>query len=181
MNTANKITMIRIFLIPVFMICLFSNWYYSKPVAVGIFIIASATDFLDGYIARKYHQITDFGKFIDPLADKLLVTAAFVGLVEFNIMPAWIAIIIIARELIVNALRTVAISSGKVIAASNFGKAKTIVQLIGVALLLSIGYLDINLGIISLNNVLNLIIMIITVFSGIDYLYKNWRLVNTYK
>lgn len=181
MNTANKITMIRMLLIPVFMMCLFSNWDYGKPLAVGIFLIASVTDFLDGYIARKYNQITDFGKFIDPLADKLLVTAAFVGLVEFNIMPAWVAIIIIARELIVNALRTVAISSGKVIAASNFGKAKTIIQLVGVTILLSIGYLNITLGIISLNSIINTVILIITVLSGFDYLYKNWKLINTYK
>lgn len=181
MNTPNKITLIRMLLVPVFMISLFSNWDFGKPLAVVIFIIASVTDFLDGYIARKYNQITDFGKFFDPLADKLLVTAAFVGLVEFNIMPGWVAIIIIARELIVSSLRTVAISNGKVIAASNFGKAKTIIQIIGVVILLWIGYLNISLGIIALNDVINFAILVITVLSGFDYLYKNWKLVNTYK
>lgn len=181
MNTPNKITLIRILLVPVFMVCLFGNWDFSKLIAVAIFIIASITDFLDGYLARKYNQITDFGKFFDPLADKLLVTAAFVGLVEFNIMPAWVAIILIARELIVSSLRTVAISSGKVISASNLGKVKTIIQLIGVVILLWLGYLNINLGIISLNNLINSIILFITVLSGIDYLFKNWKLINTYK
>ena len=181
MNTANKITMIRIFLIPVFMICLFCPIPMGRYFAVGVFVLASLTDFLDGYVARKYNQITDFGKFVDPLADKLLVTAAFIGLVEFGITPAWIVILIIARELTVTALRTIAASNGKVIAASNFGKAKTVVQLIGLIFLMLFGHLSLHMGIVPINGFVNWIMVVITVASGIDYLYKNRNLINTYR
>lgn len=164
-----------------FMICFFCGALWSNYAACAVFIIASLTDFLDGYIARKYNQITDFGKFADPLADKLLVMAAFVGLVEISITPAWIVIIILARELTVTALRTIAASSGHVIAASYFGKVKTTVQIIGIIYLLLFGSMDIYIGVISINLILNLVILAITVASGIDYLYKNRTLLKTGK
>ena len=119
MNLANKLTMLRIFLVPIFLIFMaVKDIPYGKELATLIFILASLTDKLDGYIARSRNQITNFGKFMDPLADKLLVTAALVSLVELHIVPSWVAMIIIAREFAVSGLRTIAASEGKVIAAS---------------------------------------------------------------
>ena len=180
-TTANKITFFRIFLIPVFMVCFFCGKEWSNYAACGVFIVASVTDFLDGYIARKYDQITDFGKFADPLADKLLVTAAFIGLVEISVTPAWIVTIILARELTVTALRTIAASSGRVIAASYFGKVKTTVQIIGIIYLLVFGDKYFYVGGFSINFILNMVILLITVASGADYLYKNRTLLKTAK
>jgi len=163
------------------MVFLFLDKSWSMYASCAVFIVASVTDFLDGYIARKYNQVTDFGKFADPLADKLLTTAAFLGFIEMGLMPAWIAIIILARELTVTGLRTVAVSSGKVIAASYFGKAKTVVQIIGIIYLLLFGMKDFMAGALSVNLIICIIILIITVASGADYLYKNRALLKATK
>ena len=130
MNLANKLTMIRIFLVPVFLVFItVKDIPYGSIIATVIFIIASLTDQLDGYIARSRNQITNFGKFMDPLADKLLVTAALVSLVELKLVPGWAVVVILAREFAVSGLRTLAASDGIVIAASWWGKNKTVTQM----------------------------------------------------
>ncbi|MBQ3378670.1 MAG: CDP-diacylglycerol--glycerol-3-phosphate 3-phosphatidyltransferase [Clostridia bacterium] len=181
MTTANKITFFRIILIPVFMLFFFVQKEWSYYTACVVFIVASVTDFLDGYIARKYDQVTDFGKFADPLADKLLVAAAFIGFVDASLTPAWMVTVIIARELIVTALRTVAAASGRVIAASYFGKVKTTVQMVVIIYLLIFGWRHLCIGPVSVNLVLNVIVLVITVASGVDYLYKNRALLKMVK
>jgi CDP-diacylglycerol--glycerol-3-phosphate 3-phosphatidyltransferase len=130
---ANTITLVRIVLIPVFLVVLLSgmpNW--GPWLAALVFTLLAATDAVDGYVARARNEVTTFGKFIDPLADKLLVTAALVALVELRSLPSWIAIVIISRELIVSGLRMVAVAEGKVIAASIYGKLKTVFQIIAI-------------------------------------------------
>ena len=122
MNTANKLTVLRILLIPAFVVVCYLNFPLHHLVALAIFILASLTDMLDGKIARKYNMVTDFGKFLDPIADKLLVTAAMMMFVAWHWMPAWVLIVVIAREFIVSALRMVAATNGKVIAAGMSGK-----------------------------------------------------------
>lgn len=138
MNLANKLTLIRIVLVPVFLIFIAGKDIipYSSTIATAIFVLASITDKLDGYIARSRNQITNFGKFMDPLADKLLVTAALISLVELHIVPGWAAVIIIAREFAVSGLRSIAAAQGRVIAASWWGKIKTVIQIIAIILLL---------------------------------------------
>ena len=137
MNLANKLTLIRIILVPIFLVFIaYQDLPYGSVIATLIFIIASVTDQLDGYIARSRNQVTNFGKFMDPLADKLLVTAALISLVELQLVPAWAAIVIIAREFAVSGLRTIAASEGLVIAASWWGKIKTVIQIIAIVLLL---------------------------------------------
>lgn len=137
MNLANKLTVIRIFLVPIFLIFIAVQGIpYGTFIATFIFILASLTDKLDGYIARSRNQITNFGKFMDPLADKLLVTSALISLVELQMVPSWAAVVIIAREFAVSGLRTIAASEGKVIAASWWGKIKTVIQIIAIVLLL---------------------------------------------
>ena len=185
MNLANKLTMLRVILVPIFLIFLIGKGIpYGSIIATLIFIIASLTDQLDGYIARSRNQITNFGKFMDPLADKLLVTAA---LVELHLIPSWAAVIIIAREFAVSGLRTVAASEGTVIAASWWGKIKTVTQIIAILLLL----LQVNIESIKalnssfeasafLNNffayapkIALFIAIAMTIISGIDYFIKN--------
>ena len=122
MNTANKLTMIRVVLIPVFIVLLYLDLTLA---ALAIFILASVTDFIDGYVARHYNQITDFGKFMDPLADKLLVVSAMLWFIESGQMPAWAVLIVVAREFAVTGLRLVAVDNGRVIAAGWSGKVKS--------------------------------------------------------
>lgn len=196
MNLANKLTLGRIFLVPIFLIFIAAKDIpYGTFIATFIFVLASITDKLDGYIARSRNQITNFGKFMDPLADKLLVSTALISLVELHVVPAWAAIIIIAREFAVSGLRTVAASEGKVIAASWWGKIKTVIQIIAIVVLL----LQVNIE--SLNSlqtiidnskfltwlfaympsVLIIIAVIITVISGIDYFVINRKVISTNK
>ncbi len=136
-NTANMITMARIALIPVFMWAVFSSFPYSGVVALGIFIVASLSDGVDGYVARHYNQVTTFGKFIDPLADKLLVTSALFIFVEKGQMGSWAAMLIVAREFAVTSLRVVAMSEGTVVSAGISGKIKTFVQIICITIMLT--------------------------------------------
>jgi CDP-diacylglycerol--glycerol-3-phosphate 3-phosphatidyltransferase len=173
MNLANKLTMMRIFLVPIFLIFIAAKGIpYGKELATVIFILASLTDKLDGYIARSRNQITNFGKFMDPLADKLLVTAALVSLVELQIVHAWVAMIIIAREFAVSGLRTVAASEGKVIAASWWGKIKTVIQIVAIiTALLNLSYINPILN--TLTSISMGAAVIITVISGVDYFVKN--------
>ncbi len=172
MNLANKITIIRILMIPVFMFFLLSNIQNGQYIAAIIFIIAATTDGLDGYIARSRNQITTFGKFMDPLADKLLVSAALISMIELDMVKAWVVVVIIAREFAITGLRVIAASNGITIAANWLGKIKTITQLIAIILLLLNNYpfrlLNIPLDKIMLN-----VAVIFTIISGINYLYIN--------
>ncbi|NLY84763.1 MAG: CDP-diacylglycerol--glycerol-3-phosphate 3-phosphatidyltransferase [Tissierellia bacterium] len=172
MNLANKITIFRIFLVPIFLLVLYSNIKYSSYIAAFIFIIASLTDTLDGYIARSKNMITNFGKFVDPLADKILVSAALISLVDLGKIPGWIVVIVIAREFSISGFRIIAASEGITIAASPLGKIKTITQLAAIILLLlnNFPFYLINLP---LDMILLYISLFFTVLSGIDYIYKN--------
>lgn len=177
MNLANKITLFRVFLIPVFMVVLHMDINNSNVYAAIIFIFASLTDSLDGYIARSRNLITNFGKFMDPLADKLLVTSALVSLVGFNKIPAWIVVTILSREFIITGFRTIAASEGKTIAASPWGKIKTITQLIAIPLLLLDNIFFVKYG-IPMDQIMLYLALIFTVISGIDYLVRNKEVLN---
>lgn len=171
MNTPNKLTLLRIVLVPVFVVVLYLNFPYNNLVALAVFILASLTDLLDGKIARKYHLVTDFGKFMDPIADKLLVTAALLVFVDWHMMPAWVAIVVIAREFIVSALRLVAASNGRVIAAGWSGKVKTASTMVCICVML--------LGLPEVVDVIcSAIILVTTAYSGIEYLVKNRDVLN---
>ncbi|WP_291560184.1 MULTISPECIES: CDP-diacylglycerol--glycerol-3-phosphate 3-phosphatidyltransferase [unclassified Clostridium] len=172
MNLANKLTVIRILLVPIFLVFIALNTSLGTILATIVFVVASLTDKLDGYIARSRNQVTTFGKFMDPLADKLLVTSALVSLVELQVIPGWVAMIIIAREFAVSGLRTLAASEGIVIAASNWGKAKTVIQI--VAIIAGLVTLSYNSWIIKIITVISMALaVIITIISGLDYFYKN--------
>lgn len=186
MNLPNKITVSRVLLIPIFMIFMLVDFGMGEVTIGGVrlpveqliggllFIFASVTDWLDGYIARKYQLVTNMGKFLDPLADKLLVSAAMIILVEMGAAPSWIVIIIISREFAVTGLRLILAGGGEVVAANMLGKIKTTAQIIAIASLLlnniffeAIGF---PFGIIMLY-----IALIFTIWSGVDYFYKNRR------
>lgn len=172
MNLPNKLTMFRVFLIPFFVFFLLAPYFpdYGKYIAAVIFIIASLTDLLDGKIARKYNLVTNFGKFMDPLADKLLVCSALICLVETKQLDGWIVIIIIAREFIISGFRLIAAEHQIVIAASYWGKFKTTFQMLMIIVLI----LDIkNQAFQILGTALTYIALVLTVVSLIDYLYKN--------
>lgn len=172
MNLANKLTLFRIFLIPVFLVFIAVKIPYGTEIATALFIIAALTDKLDGYIARSRNQITNFGKFMDPLADKLLVSAALISLVEFHVIPTWIAMIIIAREFAVTGLRAIASAEGTVLAASWWGKIKTFVQIVAIiCALVNITYKVPFFN--GLTKISMLIAVAVTILSGLDYFIKN--------
>ena len=166
MNTANKLTMTRIVMIPIFLVVLYQDFAFNKYIALAIFVLASVTDFIDGYVARHYDQITDFGKFMDPLADKLLVVAAMMWFIEAGQMPAWCVLIVVAREFAVTGLRLIAVDNGRVIAAGWSGKVKTATTMVCICLML-----------LPIPEVVNTIcvalIVATTVYSGIEYFIKN--------
>ena len=172
MNLPNKLTIFRVILIPFFVIFLLldaSNQTY-RYIADAIFIIASLTDMLDGKIARKYNLVTNFGKFMDPLADKLLVSAAMICLIATGQLAAWIVIIIISREFIISGFRLVASDNGIVIAASYWGKFKTVFQMLMIIALIA----NINLPFFAvLGTILTYVALILTIVSLIDYIAKN--------
>lgn len=172
MNLANKITIFRVFLVPIFMIVLYSNIPNNTYIAAGVFILASLTDTLDGYIARSRNMITNFGKFIDPLADKVLVSAALISLVELGSIPGWVVVVIIAREFTITGFRVIAASDGVTIAASPLGKIKTITQLIAIILLLLNNY-PFSIINLPIDMIMLYISLFFTVISGIDYINKN--------
>lgn len=182
MNLPNKLTIFRVILIVPFVLLLLGGYHewgwftalfggimeYVDYIALGIFIIASLTDLIDGKIARKYNLVTNFGKFMDPLADKLLVCAALVALVEMGRIPSWVVIIIISREFIISGFRTIASDNGVVIAASYWGKFKTTFQMIMVCLMIA------DIEVLSvLTAIIMWIALALTVVSLVDYLWKN--------
>ena len=171
MNLPNKLTVLRVIMIPFFVVMLMldggANQMY-RYIEAASFIIASFTDFLDGSIARKYGLVTNFGKFMDPLADKLLVCSALICLIELGQLPAWMVLIIISREFIISGFRLVASDNGVVIAASYWGKWKTVFQMISVILLI------VNVEALSMiTNIALWIALALTVISLVDYIVKN--------
>ena len=175
MNLPNKLTIFRVILIPFFIVFLLvpdmpflPSTEWGEWIALAIFVIASLTDMLDGKIARKYNLITDFGKFMDPLADKLLVCSAMIALIEMNRIPSWVVIIIIAREFIISGFRLIASDNGVVIAASYWGKFKTTFQMIMICLMIA-NFPQLQI----LTDIIMWIALILTVVSLIDYLVKN--------
>lgn len=174
MNLPNKLTILRIVIIPLFILFLYVDIgdNMNSYIAAALFIAASLTDLLDGKIARKYNLITNFGKFMDPLADKLLVCSALIALVDIEKLAGWIVIIIISRDFIINGLRVLAADNGIVIAASYWGKLKTTCQMIMIVLLivdLDIPYMYI------INNFFVYVALILTIISLFDYIYKNYK------
>ncbi len=178
MNTANKLTLLRVVLVPVFMAFLLMNGIAWQFAALAVFVIASLTDMLDGQIARRCNQITTFGKFADPLADKMLTTAAFLVFMQKGIINSWAVMIILAREFMVAGVRLAAVSEGKVIAASFWGKFKTVSQM--AAIIIAILVLNIpavpQSAAVIVTNIFVWISVVLTVISGADYLVKNWNL-----
>ena len=172
MTTASKITLIRVAFIPVFMIFMYlaggepGLWMW---ISLGLFMIASLTDYIDGHIARKYNQVSDFGKFLDPLADKLLVIAAMTMFCEWDMMPAWALMIVLTREFAVTGLRLVAVGKGKVIAAGWSGKVKTASTMIGLCAWMAFPTNAV------LGWIITGVIVVTTVYSGIEYFIKNWK------
>lgn len=174
MNTPNKLTLLRVVMIPffvVFMLADLGNW--AKWVALAIFVVASATDWLDGYLARKYHLVTNFGKFMDPLADKLLVCSAMICLIELGLIPSWVVIIIIGREFVISGFRLIASDNGIVIAANYWGKFKTVCQMVMIIVLIA------NLGGIFdvLEQILIYASLALTVISLATYLWENKKVI----
>ena len=173
MNLANKLTLARVVMIPVFLVVLLTGIFpypLNRYIATAIFVIASATDMLDGYIARSRNMVTNFGKFMDPIADKLLVASAMISLAGLGELSAVAVIIIISREFIVSGFRLIAVEAGIVIAASKWGKIKTITQMITLIFLL-MGFGGTTAGIIGF--VLVLLSVVLTIISGVDYIWKN--------
>ncbi len=170
MNLPNKLTLLRVVMIPFFVLfeIAFYGAEWTKWLAFAIFVIASLTDKADGYIARKYNLVTNFGKFMDPLADKLLVCSALICFVGNGQIPAWMVIIIVAREFIISGFRLIAVESGKVIAAGSWGKAKTVVQMVMVAVVIA----DLP-GLEIIETVLIWAALILTIISLVDYLINN--------
>ncbi|GAB6180731.1 CDP-diacylglycerol--glycerol-3-phosphate 3-phosphatidyltransferase [Desulfotomaculum defluvii] len=175
MNLPNRLTLARIFLIPIFLAVVTLRIKYGDIIAAGVFILAASTDGLDGYIARKNKQVTTLGKFMDPLADKLLVSAALIVLVELDVLAAWVAVIIIGREFMVTGFRTIAVAEGVVIAASKLGKWKTVTQIVAIVAMflhnLTFPYFGFDLGKIAMA-----VAVFFTLWSGYDYMAKGWHL-----
>lgn len=178
MNLPNRLTVLRVVMIPFFVFFMLNDIPsgYGKWVALTLFIIASLTDMLDGKIARKYNLITNFGKFMDPLADKLLVCSALICLVGMGKLASWMVIVIISREFIISGFRLIASDNGVVIAASYFGKFKTVFQMVMICLLIA----DINNDVFRIiTAVVTWVALILTVVSLIDYIYKNKEVLKT--
>ena len=170
MNTPNKLTVARMILVPFFVLFILTGWggEANRYICLAIFVVASITDWFDGHLARKNNLVTNFGKFMDPLADKLLVCSALICMIELDRLPAWFVIIIIAREFIISGFRLIAAENGRVIAAGIWGKAKTVVQMIMCILLI----MDVS----ALSVVTTIAIyaaLILTIISLVDYIVHN--------
>ena len=174
MNLPNKLTMLRILMIPVFVILALMNAPAAQYAAVGVFVLAAITDALDGHIARKNGLVTNFGKFIDPIADKLLVMSALIVLVERGRMPGWVCIVMLAREFAISGFRLVAAGTGKVIAAGILGKIKTVTQMIAVIALLLTAIDGVFAPLGTFADIAMYVSAFMTVWSGADYIIKNF-------
>ena len=172
MNTANKLTMLRVVMIPLFLLVQYIQVPHSGVIALLIYILACATDWLDGYVARRYHQTTDFGKFMDPLADKILVMAAMCYFVEIGQMKGWVLAVVLMREFAVSGMRMIAVEQGRVIAAGWSGKVKTASTMLCLCCLLCMDALELGWE-SQFNVVCQAIILVTTVYSGVEYFWKN--------
>ena len=172
MTTASKITLVRVVFIPIFMVLMYlsgGNANLWMWLSLAVFIIASLTDYVDGQIARKCNQVSDFGKFLDPLADKLLVIAAMVMFCEWGKLPAWALMLVLTREFAVTGLRLVAVGKGKVIAAGWSGKVKTFSTMVGLCVWMAFPHIDL------LGTVVTAVIVVTTIYSGVEYFVQNWK------
>ncbi len=180
MNLPNKITMIRVILIPFFIVFMMIDDTWAKWASLAVFVIASLTDFVDGQMARRMNLVTDFGKFMDPLADKMLVAAAMILFVEMGKIPAWIVVCIIAREFIISGFRMIAAEKGIVIAAGWWGKIKTAETMVMLVVLLLFMSLGLKGGVFFIiEQILIYLALILTIVSMIDYLLKNKGVIET--
>ncbi|MBO4211605.1 MAG: CDP-diacylglycerol--glycerol-3-phosphate 3-phosphatidyltransferase [Oscillospiraceae bacterium] len=170
MTTASKITLVRVAMIPLFLLCflLSAGHAWLKWVSLGIFILASLTDYVDGHIARKYNQVSDFGKFLDPLADKLLVISAMCVFCQWGLMPAWALVLVLTREFAVTGLRLIAVDKGRVIAAGWSGKVKTFSTMVALCVWIVFH------GWLWLDWIIILAIVLPTIYSGAEYFVRNW-------
>ena len=172
MTTASKITLVRVAMIPAYMVTMYLSggqsglWMF---ISLALFIVASLTDYVDGQIARKCNQVSDFGKFLDPLADKLLVIACMCILCEWGMMPAWALMIVLAREFAVTGLRLVAVQNGTVIAAGWSGKVKTLSSMVGRCVVMAFP------TVAWINTVVMVVIVVTTLYSGVEYFIQNWK------
>ena len=172
MTLASKITLVRVAFIPLFMVFMYQSaglsglWMW---LALAVFIVASLTDYVDGQIARRFNQVSDFGKFLDPLADKLLTIAAMVMFCEWGMMPAWALMLVLAREFAVTGLRLVAVGKGKVIAAGWSGKIKTASTMVGLCAMMAFP------AVLWIATAVNAIIVVTTIYSGVEYFIQNWN------
>ena len=172
MTLASKITLARVAMIPAYMVTMYLSggaagmWMY---ISLAIFVVASLTDFVDGYIARNFNQTTDFGKFLDPLADKLLTIAAMTMFCEWGVFPAWALMIVLTREFAVTGLRLVAVQKGNVIAAGWSGKVKTASTMVGLCVMMALPSIAV------LNGIVIGIIVVTTLYSGLEYFIQNWK------
>ena len=178
MNLPNKLSVARMALIPVMVALMYPGTPVCNVLSALVFAAAAFTDFLDGYIARKHHIVTDFGKFVDPVADKLLVLSALIMLIQHGVMPAWVVVVILARELCVDGLRMVAVSKGMVIAAGKLGKIKTCTQIL-LILWLMLSRQPVMGSIIS--GALTLLVLVMTLWSGVEYFRNNRAVIITMK
>lgn len=195
MNLPNKLTVLRMIMVPFFVLALLWPFPHHYLVALALFGIASYTDHLDGKLARKYHQITDFGKFMDPLADKILVISALVCFVSLGLCDVWLVLLIIAREFMVTSIRLVAAGKGTVIAANNWGKIKTVSQIVAICVILLLQYIaelgslewvqfvnqDVLMLFWAIGEIFLAIATFFAVLSGLVYLRQNWDIVKNAK
>jgi len=177
MNWPNTISLFRISLAPLLLVALLVRMPMSDLIAAALFIFASATDGVDGYLARRLKQVTRFGKLIDPVADKLLIAAALLALVQLGRLPAWVALVIIGRELAITGLRSVAAAEGLVIPASAWGKAKTVFQIAGIAGIILAGSRLLHgfYWLTPLAWAVMWVAVVLTIYSGMEYVYRYWR------
>ncbi|MCR5609514.1 MAG: CDP-diacylglycerol--glycerol-3-phosphate 3-phosphatidyltransferase [Lachnospiraceae bacterium] len=187
MNLPNKITLARVFMIPLFVVLLLIDFKYNNIFACAVFCIACISDYFDGKLARKYNLVSNFGKFADPLADKLLVGAALICFVELDLLSAWMVILIISREFIISGVRLIAADNGVVIAASMWGKVKTTFQMIMSIYLLLFAKVyhqadfPFHTIMVVLGEILKYVAVALTIISLIDYMYKNRELFSDIK
>ena len=183
MTTASKITLVRVVMIPAFMAAFLLSPCYGwlKWPALGIFILASLTDYVDGHIARKYNQVSDFGKFLDPLADKLLVISAMCIFCQWGLMPAWALMIVLTREFAVTGLRLIAVQKGRVIAAGWSGKVKTFSTMVALCIWIAAYDWIVIHDYSWINWVMVLVIVLPTIYSGVEYFVQNWDVLDLKK
>ena len=190
MNTPNKLSLLRVALIPVLVLCMYQPGWFFILLSAAVFGAAAYTDYLDGHIARRDHIVTDFGKFIDPVADKLLNLSAMIMLTHVGLLPHWAVIVILARELAVDGLRMVAVGQGRVIAAGKLGKIKTVSQIVLVLFLMIagrmapilFGSIPVLLTIVDVIGwIITLWVVAITIWSGVDYFQKNFDVIRNAK